>query len=358
MSTQPHFLGAVLFSIVLFYLPASYGQISEEVVPPTTEESVDSSSESNTSRCFPPCRKGFFCSDGQCVSKCNPPCPEGLDCWDDAECRPSSAAIRKALNETDRISEVFAEEELVQGAVIRTNVRNAGVRILDTTFECKGELFLNVPNGKYEIFVDAPNYFVNEEDLEVRLGTVDTIEVKLRPYQINPGLALGISSMKGFSLLAGEAHVGIGLYSLAYIGITGTYVGPIDSDTIRLTSRENEDVPDTLRAVWTELIGMGLACGYLGINPIARRIKLIPQIAFGYWKYDDQTYFMNRFRNGKTENLDDLEQHDIEKYFVRPTLDVRIGERLFNFDGRLSVFLGTGPPIVTLLAGFQIAVPR
>lgn len=103
---------------------------------------------------------------------------------------------------------------------------------------------------------------------------------------------------------------------------------------------------------------MDLSCGYCGLNPIARRIKIIPQIAFGYWKYDDQTYFLNKFQNGRSEYLNDLEQHDIEKYYIRPTLEFRIGESVFNFDGSISCYVGTSTPIVTLLAGFQIAVPR
>jgi hypothetical protein len=53
-----------------------------------------------------------------------------------------------------------------------------------------------------------------------------------------------------------------------------------------------------------------------------------------------------------------MEKHDIERYFFRPTLEIRIGERVFNFDGRISVYVGTGIPIMTLSAGFQVAVPR
>jgi hypothetical protein len=352
------FIASLVFSVAFLYQPVTFGQISEEIDMPILEGPTDSSSKSNGSQCFPPCRQGFFCNEGQCISKCNPSCPEGMDCWDDAECHPRTTTIKKALNEIDEIFRVLAEEELVQGAVVSTNIKKARVRILDTVFDCDGELFLNVPNGEYEVYVDAPRRFVNEEDLEVRLGTVETLEVKLRPYQINVGIAMGASSMKEFSLLGGEVNLGFSLFALAYVGFTGTYVGPIDGELTRLTSYTAVDVPDTLRELWTELIGMGVSCGYIGINPIARRIKFIPQIAFGYWKYDDQTYFLNKFQNGKTEYLDDLEKHEIEKYYVRPALEVRIGERVFNFDGRISVFIGTGTPIVTLLLGFQIAVPR
>ena len=30
--------------------------------------------------CYPPCRVGFICYNGQCVSECNPPCPAGTIC--------------------------------------------------------------------------------------------------------------------------------------------------------------------------------------------------------------------------------------------------------------------------------------
>lgn len=347
-----------VFSVVDSLVSVTYGQIVEEFDMPVIEASTDSSTEQTGSQCFPPCRQGFFCNEGQCLSKCNPPCPDGMDCWDDGNCHPRTATIKKALNEIDEIYRVMAEEELAQGAVVRTNIRKARVRILDTTFDCDGELFLNVPNGEYVVYVDAPRHFVNEEDLEVRLGTVETLEVKLRPFQINAGIAFGASSMKEFSLLAGEANLGLGLLALAYVGLTGTYVGPIDGELTKVTSYANPDTPDTIQEVCTELIGMGMSCGYLGISPIAHRIKFIPQISFGYWEYDDQTYFLNKFQNGKKEYLDDLEQHNIDKYYIRPAIEVRIGEKVFNFDGRISVFIGTGTPIVTLLAGFQIAVPR
>ena len=30
--------------------------------------------------CEPPCRKGYFCRDGECVSECNPVCPSNYIC--------------------------------------------------------------------------------------------------------------------------------------------------------------------------------------------------------------------------------------------------------------------------------------
>jgi hypothetical protein len=28
--------------------------------------------------CYPPCRPGYICHNGQCVSMCNPPCPPDI----------------------------------------------------------------------------------------------------------------------------------------------------------------------------------------------------------------------------------------------------------------------------------------
>jgi hypothetical protein len=38
--------------------------------------------------CFPACREGFTCHQGQCVSLCNPACPAGLECVAGRRCEP------------------------------------------------------------------------------------------------------------------------------------------------------------------------------------------------------------------------------------------------------------------------------
>jgi hypothetical protein len=42
--------------------------------------------------CFPDCRPGFICHEGQCVSACNPPCGESEMCTADALCVAKPAA--------------------------------------------------------------------------------------------------------------------------------------------------------------------------------------------------------------------------------------------------------------------------
>lgn len=41
--------------------------------------------------CFPACREGYACVEGQCVSACNPPCAQGERCTAQAECVPGSS---------------------------------------------------------------------------------------------------------------------------------------------------------------------------------------------------------------------------------------------------------------------------
>ncbi len=37
-------------------------------------------------KCFPPCRTGYVCHNGECISLCNPPCPSGQKCTKEGEC--------------------------------------------------------------------------------------------------------------------------------------------------------------------------------------------------------------------------------------------------------------------------------
>lgn len=48
--------------------------------------------------CDPPCRKGYFCRDGQCISECNPPCPVGEHCMN-GDCVPALPATILKMRE-------------------------------------------------------------------------------------------------------------------------------------------------------------------------------------------------------------------------------------------------------------------
>ncbi len=42
----------------------------------------------NSQECYPSCRSGFVCHNGNCISKCNPACPDGQKCTDSGDCIP------------------------------------------------------------------------------------------------------------------------------------------------------------------------------------------------------------------------------------------------------------------------------
>jgi hypothetical protein len=71
--------------------------VAQESAPPPGEPATSAPAPPATPACFPACREGFTCSQGQCVSLCNPACPAGLECVEGRRCEPpapSSPAAR------------------------------------------------------------------------------------------------------------------------------------------------------------------------------------------------------------------------------------------------------------------------
>ena len=40
----------------------------------------------DTLNCYPPCRSGYVCHNGECISRCNPLCPSGQECNQNGDC--------------------------------------------------------------------------------------------------------------------------------------------------------------------------------------------------------------------------------------------------------------------------------
>jgi hypothetical protein len=72
--------------------------------------------------CFPACRSGFVCHQGQCVSLCNPPCAGGERCLANGECEPSPDA-RESRTEHD---EVEVEEDPRKSSAVNAVLRPPG----------------------------------------------------------------------------------------------------------------------------------------------------------------------------------------------------------------------------------------
>jgi hypothetical protein len=63
------------------------------VVGEACGDSASAGVRESTAECFPACRKGYVCHEGQCVSKCNPPCPDNALCTDSGACIDKSDLI-------------------------------------------------------------------------------------------------------------------------------------------------------------------------------------------------------------------------------------------------------------------------
>lgn len=51
-------------------------------------QAVSTARAADKASCYPPCRTGYYCKEGQCQSLCNPPCPANQQCTPQGECEP------------------------------------------------------------------------------------------------------------------------------------------------------------------------------------------------------------------------------------------------------------------------------
>jgi hypothetical protein len=65
-------------------VPLPAGSPQEAHPPPNSSPPV-----SSQAACFPACREGYVCKDGQCLSLCNPPCPADQSCVGGRRCEPA-----------------------------------------------------------------------------------------------------------------------------------------------------------------------------------------------------------------------------------------------------------------------------
>lgn len=173
--------------------------------------------------CYPACRDGFTCNQGQCVSLCNPPCPGGLECVEGRRCeppRPGGAARpyepppppRKQFEELSHTMLGFHWGLPGNLKVDETTGR------ADTTFGFN--LRADAPVAKYVLLgpllqfgawrpettpVASRSYFV---DLDLLLRFRLPITTQSLNYQVWVGMPLGVS----LNLLADaqDADIGIG----------------------------------------------------------------------------------------------------------------------------------------------------
>jgi hypothetical protein len=78
------FIRALGLQVLLLSGPLAAQESAPTVAPPPTNPVQPRPAPA----CFPACREGFTCHQGQCISLCNPPCPAGLECVAGRRCEP------------------------------------------------------------------------------------------------------------------------------------------------------------------------------------------------------------------------------------------------------------------------------
>jgi hypothetical protein len=76
---------ALVCSLALIAAPTA---AQEPAAAPPAAPSVAAPTTATSAACYPACREGFTCHQGQCISLCNPPCPDGLECVEGRRCEP------------------------------------------------------------------------------------------------------------------------------------------------------------------------------------------------------------------------------------------------------------------------------
>lgn len=71
--------------------PSTAEFVAVETSPETAPAPTPPTAEPAT--CFPDCRAGYVCHQGECISACNPVCGEDQECTDEGECVAPASAV-------------------------------------------------------------------------------------------------------------------------------------------------------------------------------------------------------------------------------------------------------------------------
>jgi hypothetical protein len=172
--------------------------------------------------CYPACRDGFTCSQGQCVSLCNPPCPSGLECVEGRRCEPPLPRAARPYEPPPPRAKAF--EELSHTLLGFHWGMPGSLKVDDTTGDAASTFGFNLradaPVAKYVLLGPllqfgswrpertppaSHSYYL---DLDLLLRFRVPITTASLNYQVWVGMPLGISA----NLLADQddAELGIG----------------------------------------------------------------------------------------------------------------------------------------------------
>jgi hypothetical protein len=344
-------LGAAVLLVLLcsrFLPPLDAQTVEVEARAPVLQDSTHSSEQRP---CYPPCREGYICHDGQCVSLCNPPCQQGSECGKDGNCHMLAASMRKQLEAIVGFAVVPTREDVAQGIIVTTNRPGTRVKIGDSTFVFDRELCLVTAVGEYTIAGIAPSRYPCRKSVTVRSGAVERVEFGFWPFRISMGPSFGCGFRGGDSApLQANFDMGVDVFALHYVGLAGTYAGEWQQSEKHLDR-------DTVRTETSSLRGGGITYGYMGLQAFESGLTIAPQLSLGYWRHDSAVYYRQKTGTIYSDNLGALEQHHYVRYYVRPGVEVRVGRRMVAFRAWGGCYVGEETPILALAFGFLVRVP-
>ena len=148
--------------------------------------------------CFPTCRAGYLCHDGECVSRCNPACDAGEVCTSEGTCMARQGLVPPppAMSARD---EVDGGSGWAGGAAILGYTSAGVMAVLGTTAVVINEQEISIPLGGaalLDVIVTAP--IVAAGGASARRGTGATGSRALR---ILSWIGYGLSIANGAALI-------------------------------------------------------------------------------------------------------------------------------------------------------------
>lgn len=259
----------VLLSILLIFVFSVFSQesvgISENVTTTQNDSTVNPTNGQTGSNCYPPCRSGYLCHQGQCIELCNPPCPPGTRCSGNGECVATESV---KLNSHKSILKVHIVPS------------DAEVCVDDDCVKIDSLASFSLPDeDRHVIIVKKPGYFPVREKESVDKGEVEELNIVLKQMKFHGSFGAGIASPLPVD---GDPYIGFSFE--AGVALPKHQMGGVFNVALRPHEDSTDYAPDHNR-----YIGGGFVYHFTGIGT---NFKFIPGIAFGMWTFRDYHYLV------------------------------------------------------------------